>query len=158
MNRQRAPNWCLNDLCRKRTATKEVAPKWSRKKDMIPVVTQDSQCLLTIANTPKVSLFSNLSADAKPIATPSRRYNQEDRAFIQENIEKQLKDKIIQLSSSPWRAQVVVITDEFKRQKKRTCVDYSQTINIFTDLDAYPLPRIDDMINELAKYSGFSTF
>ena len=38
------------------------------------------------------------------------------------------------------------------------CIDYSQTINIYTQLDAYPLPRIDDMINELSQYSVFSTF
>ena len=38
------------------------------------------------------------------------------------------------------------------------CVDYSQTINIYTQLDAYPLPRIDDMTNELSKYKVFSTF
>ena len=122
------------------------------------VVTQDSHCLLTIANTPEVSLFSNLSADAKPITTPSRRYNQEDRSFIPENVDKLLKDEVIRPSSSPRRAQVVIVTDEFNRHKKRMCVDYSQTINIFTDLDAYPLPRIDDMVNELAKYSVFSTF
>ena len=37
-------------------------------------------------------------------------------------------------------------------------MDYSQTINIYTELDAYPLPRIDDMVNELAWYTVFSTF
>ena len=37
------------------------------------------------------------------------------------------------------------------------CVDYSQTINIYTELDAYPLPRIHDTINELSKYKVFST-
>ena len=42
--------------------------------------------------------------------------------------------------------------------KKRLCIDYSQTINIYTELDAYPLPRIDDMTNELSKYRVFSTF
>ena len=42
--------------------------------------------------------------------------------------------------------------------KKRLCVDYSQTINQYTELDAYPLPRIDDMINNLAHYKVFSTF
>jgi len=36
-------------------------------------------------------------------------------------------------------------------------IDYSQTINQYTQLDAYPLPRIDDQINELAKTSVFST-
>ena len=37
-------------------------------------------------------------------------------------------------------------------------MDYSQTINIYTELDAHPLPTIDDMVNELAKHTLFSTF
>ena len=36
-------------------------------------------------------------------------------------------------------------------------IDYSQTINRFTRLDAYPLPRIDEQINEIAKNKVFST-
>ena len=38
------------------------------------------------------------------------------------------------------------------------CIDYSQTINLFTELDAYPLSRIDTLVNKLAKYHVFSTF
>ena len=38
------------------------------------------------------------------------------------------------------------------------CIDYSQIINLFTELDAYLLPRIDDMVNELSRYKLFSTF
>ena len=52
----------------------------------------------------------------------------------------------------------MIVKDEFNRHEKRMCVDYSQTINIYTELDEYPLPRIDDMVNELAKYTVFSTF
>ena len=33
-----------------------------------------------------------------------------------------------------------------------------QTINLFTELDAYPLPRIEDMVNELFQYRVFSTY
>ena len=36
-------------------------------------------------------------------------------------------------------------------------IDYSQIINRFTVLDAYPLPRIDQQVNELAKCKWFST-
>ena len=78
--------------------------------------------------------------------------------FIQENVDKLLERKIIQASSSPWRAQVVVVKDHENRRRKRLCIDYSQTINIYTGLDAFPLPRIDDIINKLAKYTIFSTF
>ena len=48
--------------------------------------------------------------------------------------------------------------DDLNRHRKRLCVDYSQTINLYTELDAYPLPHIDDMINKLSQYSLFSTF
>ena len=36
-------------------------------------------------------------------------------------------------------------------------IDYSQTINRFTQLDAYPLPRIDDVVNKIAKFRVMST-
>ena len=36
-------------------------------------------------------------------------------------------------------------------------VDYSQTINRFTQLDAYPLPKIENLVNNIAKYKVFST-
>ena len=62
---------------------------------------------------------------------------------------------MIEPSRSPWRAQVLVVTND--RQKRRMVVDYSQTINRFTHLDAYPMPRIDDMVSKISKYSVFST-
>ncbi len=48
--------------------------------------------------------------------------------------------------------------DPLDRHKKRLCIDYSQTINQYTELDAYPLPRIEDIVHNLAKYKVFSTF
>jgi len=94
----------------------------------------------------------------KPIATKSRRFNHEDRLFIQDSVDQMLRDGCIIPSSSPGRAQVLIVKNEANRRKNRLCIDYSQTINIYTELDAYPLPRIDDMINELSKYRVFSTF
>ena len=44
-----------------------------------------------------------------------------------------------------------------KNHRKRLAVDYSQTINRFTLLDGYPLPRIDDTVNKIAQYRVFST-
>ena len=53
---------------------------------------------------------------------------------------------------------MVVAKDPLDRHKKRLCIDYSQTINQYTDLDAYHLPRIDDMVNDLAAYEVYSPF
>ena len=36
-------------------------------------------------------------------------------------------------------------------------VDYSETINKYTQLDAYPFPKIDEMVYEIAQYKVFST-
>ena len=65
------------------------------------------------------------------------------------------EEGIIEPSISAWRAQVLVTKSE--NHKKRLVIDYSQTINRFTQLDAYPLPRIDSLVNKIAKYKYFST-
>jgi hypothetical protein len=99
--------------------------------------------------------FANLTPDCHPIATKSRRYSQEDLLFIDGEVERLLKEGIIEPSKSPWRAQVVVTKD--KNHKKRMAIDYSQTINKFTLLDAFPLPRINELVNQIAQYRVFST-
>ena len=40
-----------------------------------------------------------------------------------------------------------------ENHRKRMLIDYSKTINLFTQLDAYPLPKID----EIATDNVFST-
>ena len=104
------------------------------------------------------SLFKSLPKDIKPIATKSRSFNKDDRDFIKTEIQSLLKAGMIQRSDSAWRAQVLVAKDEFNRRRKRLCVDYSQTINLYTNVDAYPLPRIYEMVNRLSKYKFFSTY
>ena len=99
-------------------------------------------------------LFPHLTKDVRPIASKSRRYSLEDREFIKSEVERLLTDGIIEKSDSPWRAQIVV---DKKGTKKRMCIDYSTTINTYTYLDAYPLPLMKDVINNIAKYKIYST-
>ena len=75
--------------------------------------------------------------------------------FIAETIKNDLKEGIIEPSSSPWRAQVLVVTGD--NHKKRMCIDYSETINKYTLLDGYPLPNMQNLVNKVAQYSHFST-
>ena len=44
-----------------------------------------------------------------------------------------------------------------ERHKRRMVVDYSQTVNRYTLLDAYPLPNIDEQVAKIAKCFVFST-
>lgn len=114
-----------------------------------------SVCGLTAMDITPPSLFAYLRDDCKPIATKSRRHSLNDTEFIKSEIQRLIHDDVIEPSTSPWRAQVLVTTNE--RQKKRMVIDYSQTINKYTLLDAYPLPNISEMINNIAQYRIFST-
>ena len=79
-------------------------------------------------------LFRNRIPGCLPIATKSRRFNNDDLQFIHNKVSKLLNDNIIEPSYSSYRAQVLVTKDE--RHKRRMVVNYSQTINKFTLLDA----------------------
>ena len=113
-------------------------------------------CGLATLNVEPPDLFGNLLPNCKPVATKSRRYSQPDRLFIRAEKQRLFREDIIEPSTSPWRAQVVVTKDN-ENHKKRLVVDYSQTINKFTQLDAYPLPRIDEFVNKIAQYKVFSS-
>lgn len=113
-------------------------------------------CSVTAANIEPPPLFSHLSDDCQPIACKSRRYSNEDQIFIEEHIADLLSKGIIEPCRSPWRAQVLVTKDD--RHKKRMVIDYSRTIDKFSSLDAFPLPRIDDMAFEVSKSKFYSTF
>ena len=98
---------------------------------------------------PPPPLFKHLSENIKPIATKSRRFAAADFKFIKEETKRLLKEKIIEPSVTPWRAQVLTTTNG--DHKKRMVIDYNDTINIFTELDAYPMPNISKMVEDISK-------
>lgn len=111
-------------------------------------------CNLATLSVEPVSLFTNLTENCKPVITKSRKYSHEDSTFIDTEIKKLLEEEIIEPSNSSWRAQAFVVRDG--RHKPRMVIDYSRTINQFTLLDAYPLPRIDEIITKVSQNEIFS--
>ena len=67
--------------------------------------------------------------------------------FLREEITKMEKEGIVRKSVSPWTSPVVLVKK--KNGKLRFCVDYRK-LNRVTKKDAYPLPRIDEMLDTLA--------
>jgi hypothetical protein len=65
-----------------------------------------------------------------------------------------LKLGIVRESDSPWAMPVVIVTK--KGGKLRFCVDYRK-LNKVTIKDAYPLPRIDDLLEGFAGSKFFSS-
>jgi transposase InsO family protein len=110
-------------------------------------------CLIPMTIEPP-RLFRYLTQNCQPASAPSRRYSSEDRNFIRSETESLLASGIIESSTSPWRAQVLVTKSS--NHKKRLVIDYSQTINRYTQLDAYPLPLIENLVHDISQFSVFS--
>ena len=125
------------------------------KEEGKDIIINSSVCTVAAAKINPIRIFKNLDSGTRPIATKSRHFNAEDQQFIRLEIKKLLDDNIIEPSTSLWQAQVLIADDG--RHKKRMVIDYSRTINKFTLLDAYLLPRIDDQVNQIARGRTFST-
>ena len=110
--------------------------------------------LQAIKTSTPVKLFEHLRENTQPVATKPRRYSQADTEFISSEVKRLLNDDLIEPNSSPWRAQPLVVTQV--NHKKRMVIDYSQTVNKFTLLDAYPLPHMQDIVRRIAQYKVYS--
>ena len=69
-------------------------------------------------------------------------------------VERMLKDDVIEPSNSPWASPIVLVTK--KDGSVRFCVDYRK-VNELTCKDAYPLPRIDETLDTLGGAQWFCT-
>ena len=112
-------------------------------------------CNVLAANIEPPRIFRSISSNCVPVATKSRSYGESNKKFIEEEVAKLLENGVIKPSQSSWRAQVLITKDE--RHRKRMVIDYSQTVNRFTHLNAYPVPRIDELINDIAKAKYYSS-
>jgi hypothetical protein len=72
---------------------------------------------------------------------------------LKEHIKKLLEKGFIHPSSSPWRAPVIFVLK--KDGTRRLCVDY-HALNEVTFKNKYPLPRIDDLCDQLHGACVFS--
>jgi len=74
-------------------------------------------------------------------------------AGLKKQIEDLLEKKFIRPSASPWRALVLLVKK--KDDSSRLCVDYRQ-LNKLIIKNKYPLPRIDDLLDQLKGAGVFS--
>lgn len=94
-----------------------------------------------------------LLPDAEPFAEPLRR-----RALVQiedtrKQVEKLLKEDIIEESSSPWASAYVLVKK--KNGEVRFCIDFRK-LNSMTKKVVYPLPNIEDCLETLSGKNFFS--
>jgi hypothetical protein len=100
-----------------------------------------------------IDFFIELSPRAMPVSrTPYRMSTPE---LVELNLQlKEMMDKgYIRPSVSPWGAPVLFVKN--KDDTLRVCIDYRQ-LNKVTIKNKYPLPRIDDLFDQLGGASIFS--
>ena len=133
--------------------------KYDGKRAPLNLPDEKSKLNLAAAQLETPTLFPGIEK-FRPIATKSRSYSRQDKEFIGREVDRLLTEGVIETSTSPWRSQVLVVKsdDTVENSKRRLCIDYSCTVNRYTYTDGYPLPRISDIITELANYKVFSTY
>ena len=94
------------------------------------------------------------TGDAPPKKQRPRRVPFAVRQEISRQLKKMQEAQVIRPSKSPWASPVVLVR---KRDgTHRFCVDYRE-LNSVTKPDTYPLPRIEDLLDQLGESRYFST-
>ena len=94
------------------------------------------------------------TGNSTPIRCAPRRMSPQKIKQEETCVAEMLAGSQIEPSDSPWSALVVLVTK--KDGGTQFCVDYRR-LNLATVKDAYPLPRIDDILDMLAGKRWFST-
>ncbi|GKB56158.1 putative reverse transcriptase domain-containing protein [Tanacetum coccineum] len=138
--------------------TKEIEDKSGEKRlEDVPIVRDFPEVfpedLPGLPPTRQVEFQIDLVPGAAPVARAPYRLAPSEMKELSEQLQ-ELSDKgFIRPSSSPWGAPVLFVKK--KDGSFRMCIDY-QELNKLTVKNRYPLPRIDDLFDQLQGSSVYS--
>ncbi|MCI19658.1 RNA-directed DNA polymerase (Reverse transcriptase), partial [Trifolium medium] len=101
----------------------------------------------------EVEFTIELVPGTSPISMAPYQMSASELKELKKQLEELLEKKFIRPSVSPWEAPVLLVKK--KDGSMRLCVDYRQ-LNKVTIKNKYPLPRIDDLMDQLAGARVFS--
>ena len=111
---------------------------------------------LTCNNFYKQEILLN---DQTPVYTKNYRIPEVHRKEINENVEKLLNDNIIRPSVSPYNSPILLVpkkSNDGTKKNWRLVVDFRR-LNKNIIADKFPLPRIDDILDQLGRAKYFTT-
>lgn len=97
--------------------------------------------------------------DLPPINQKNYRLPQIHKDVINKTVQELLDNNIIEHSNSPWNSPLLVVDKKpgpDGQKQHRVVVDFRK-LNSHTIGDAYPLPRIDDILDQLSHSKYFTT-
>ncbi|GJU63457.1 hypothetical protein Tco_1245292 [Tanacetum coccineum] len=138
--------------------TKEIEDKSEKKQlEDVPIIRDFPEVfpedLSGLPPTQQVEFQIDLIPGAAPVARAPYRLAPSEMKELSEQL-KELSDKgFIRPSSSPWGAPVLLVKK--KDGSFRMCIDYRE-LNKLTVKNRYPLPRIDNLFDQLQESSIYS--
>jgi hypothetical protein len=129
-------------------------PAWKQQMQQLLQQFSDIQADLTGPPPPGDAVHSIILEDgAKPPAYPPRHMSPLELQEVRQQLDEFLSKDFIRPSQSPFAAPVLFVR---KRDGTlRMCMDY-RALNKLTIKDRYPLPRIDDLLDQLQGATIFS--
>jgi len=101
----------------------------------------------------EVEFSIDLVPGTKPVSMAPYRMSASELAELKKQLEDLLDKKFVRPSVSPWGAPILLVKK--KDGSMRLCIDYRQ-LNKVTIKNRYPLPRIDDFMDQLVGARVFS--
>jgi hypothetical protein len=101
----------------------------------------------------EVEFSIDLVPGTKPVSMTPYRMSASELAELKKQLEDLMDKKFIRPSVSPWGAPVLIVRK--KDDSMRLCNDFRQ-LNKVTIKNRYPLPRIDDLMDQLVDARVFS--
>ena len=125
--------------------------------ESIPVVSEFSEVFPTdLPGLPPdrdIDFCIDVEPGTRPISIPPYRMAPAELKELKEQLQDLLSKGFIRPSVSPWDAPVLFVKK--KDGSMRMCIDYRQ-LNKVTIRNKYPIPRIDDLFDQLQGASVFS--
>ncbi|GJU03094.1 putative reverse transcriptase domain-containing protein [Tanacetum coccineum] len=139
------------------TATKDEDKSKGKRLEDLPVVQEFPEVfpedLPGIPPTRQVEFRIDLIPGAAPVARAPYRLAPSEMKELAEQLQELTDKGFIRPSSSPWGAPVLFVKK--KDGSFRMCIDYRE-LNKLTVKNRYPLPRIDDLFDQLQGSSIYS--
>ncbi|GJU73987.1 putative reverse transcriptase domain-containing protein [Tanacetum coccineum] len=139
------------------TATKDGDKSKEKRLEDVPVVQEFPEVfpedLPGIPPTRQVEFRIDLVPGATPVARAPYRLAPSEMKELAEQLQELTDKGFIRPSSSPWGAPVLFVKK--KDGSFRMCIDYRE-LNKLTVKNRYPLPRIDDLFDQLQGSSIYS--
>ena len=126
-----------------------------QKEKLYGVIKQFTDVLQNTPGRTNLTVHHIETGSALPVRLPPYRLPHAYRDAVRAELQQMLEGGIIEHSSSEWASPIVIVNK--KDGSLRLCVDYRK-LNSVSQSDAYPMPRIDELIDGLGQSRYISTF